>query len=133
MTNRYFDVGAEYAKAGPDDVLVRLTVSNRGPDAAPLHLLPTLWLRNTWSWGGSGENFPPRGDIVLDGAATLRASHATLGSFTLFGEVDGEAGAPTPLFTENETNFERVFGAPNVHPYVKDAFHDYVVHGHREP
>ena len=127
--DRYFDVTVEYAKGSPDDVLIRVTVANRGPEAATLHLLPTLWLRNTWSWGGTGENFPPRGEIVLAGTATLQASHATLGSFTLFGEAEGDAGAPTPLFTENETNFERVFGVPNVHPYVKDAFHDYVVHG----
>jgi hypothetical protein len=127
--DRYFDVTAEYAKASPDDILIRLTVANRGPEAAVLHLLPTLWFRNTWSWGGSGENFPPRGEIVLDGPAGLRASHATLGSFTLVGDETGDLGMPTPLFTENETNFARVFGAPNVHPYVKDAFHDYVVHG----
>ena len=109
---RYFDVQAEYAKGGPDDVLVRVTVSNRGPDAAPLDLLPTLWFRNTWSWGGTGENFPPRGEIALQGQARLRASHATLGSFTLFGEIDGDAGPPTPLFTENETNFARVHVTP---------------------
>src|SRR4051794_2443578 len=129
---RYFDVQAEYAKGAPDDVLVRITVSNRGPDAAPLHVLPTLWFRNTWSWGGTGENFPPRGEIALQGQARLRASHATLGSFTLFGEIDGDAGPPTPLFTENETNFARVFQTPNVRPYVKDAFHDYVVGGHHD-
>jgi hypothetical protein len=130
--DRYFDVVVEYAKGGPDDVLIRITVENRGPDAAELHVLPTLWFRNTWSWGGEGENFPPRGEIRLDGAATFRATHTTLGSFTLVGEHDGAAGSPTPLFTENETNFERVFGAPNVHPYVKDAFHDYVVHGRHD-
>jgi hypothetical protein len=129
---RYFDVTAEYAKAGPDDILMRVTAANRGPEAAALHILPTLWFRNTWSWGGKGENFPPRGEIALQGQARLRASHATLGSFTLFGEVDGEAGAPTPLFTENETNFARVFGTPNVHPFVKDAFHEYVVDGRRD-
>jgi hypothetical protein len=130
--DRYFDVTAEYAKEDPDDMLIRLTFANRGPDAAPLHILPTLWFRNTWSWGGQGENFPPRGEIVLQSAARMRASHVTLGSLTLMAEVDGHAGSPTPLFTENETNFERVFGVPNVRPYVKDAFHDYVVHGHRE-
>ncbi len=127
--DRYFDLTVEYAKAGPDDVLVRYTVTNRGPEPATLHLLPTLWFRNTWSWGGTGENFPPRGEIVLDGPGTLRASHATLGAFTLFGEVDGEAGAPVPLFTENETNVELMFGMPNGRPYVKDSFHDYVIHG----
>jgi hypothetical protein len=130
--DRYFDLTVEYAKAGPDDVLVRYTVTNRGPEPATLHLLPTLWFRNTWSWGGSGENFPPRGEIVLDGPGTLRASHATLGAFTLFGEVDAEAGAPVPLFTENETNVERMFGMPNGQPYVKDSFHDYVIDGRHE-
>ena len=128
----YFDVAVEYAKAGPDDVLVRYTITNRGPEPAPLHLLPTLWFRNTWSWGGTGENFPPRGEIVLDGAGTLRASHATLGAFTMFGEVDGEAGAPVALFTENETNFDRVFGLPNARPYVKDSFHDYLIHNRHD-
>jgi len=127
--DRYFDLTIEYAKASPDDVLVRYTVTNRGPEPATLHLLPTLWFRDTWSWGGSGENFPPRGEIALDGTGVLRASHATLGAFTLLGEVDGEAGAPVGLFTENETNFDRVFGLPNARPYVKDSFHDYVIHG----
>ena len=130
--NRYFDVTAEYAKAGPDDVLIRLTATNRGPEAATLHLLPTFWFRNTWSWGGAGENFPPRGEITLDAPAALRATHPTLGAFTLVGEASGEAGTPTPLFTENETNFERVFGVPNVRPYVKDAFHEHVVHGRHD-
>jgi hypothetical protein len=127
--NRYFDLTAEYAKGGPDDVLVRVTVANRGPDAAVLHVLPTLWFRNTWSWGGIGENFPPRGEISLQGEARLRASHDVLGSFTIFGDTSGDAGEPTLLFTENETNAERLFGAPNGQPYVKDAFHEYVVAG----
>ena len=130
--NRYFDVTAEYAKEDPDDILIRLTIANRGPDAAPLHVLPTLWFRNTWSWGGQGENFPPRGDIVLQSNGRMRASHATLGSLTLLAETDSDAGAPTPIFTENETNFERAFGVPNVQPYVKDAFHDYVIAGKRD-
>ena len=130
--DRYFDVTAEYAKAGPDDVLVRFTAANRGPERATLHLLPTLWFRNTWSWGGHGENFPPRGEIVLDAPATLRATHATLGTFLLAAEVTSADNAVTVLFTENDTNFERVFGVPNVSPYVKDAFHDYVVHGRRD-
>ena len=126
---RYFDVQTEYAKAGPDDVLVRVTVSNRGPERATLHLLPTLWFRNTWSWGGHGENFPPRPEITLHGRSVLRTSHATLGHFTLAANVTRETGEPTPLFTDNETNFRRVFGIPNAARYVKDAFHDYVVNG----
>jgi hypothetical protein len=129
---RYFDVQAEYAKAGPDDLLLRVTVSNRGPERAVLHLLPTLWFRNTWSWGGHGENFPPRPEIILQGATTFRATHATLGAFSLAADVAGEAGRPTPLFTDNETNFARVFGTANVSRYVKDAFHEYVVHGRQD-
>jgi hypothetical protein len=129
---RYFDVQAEYAKAGPDDLLLRVTVSNRGPERATLHLLPTLWFRNTWSWGGHGENFPPRPEIILEGATTLRATHATLGAFSLAADIAGEAGQPTPLFTDNETNFVRVFGTANSSRYVKDAFHEYVVHGRQD-
>src|SRR5687767_2021682 len=126
---RYFDVTGEYAKAGPDDLLVRVTAANRGPERAALHLLPTLWFRNTWSWGGHGENFPPRPEIVLEGAATLRATHSTLGAFTLVADVTTQTGEVTPLFTDNETNFERLYGIPNASPWVKDAFHEYVVHG----
>src|SRR5215218_10126538 len=129
---RYFDVQAEYAKAGPDDLLLRVTVANRGPERATLHLLPTLWFRNTWSWGGHGENFPPRPEITLHDPAAFRANHSTLGAFVLAADVANErggAGAPTPLFTDNETNFQRVFGTPNAARYVKDAFHEYVVHG----
>jgi hypothetical protein len=125
---RYFDVQAEYAKAAPDDVLARITVRNRGPARAPLHLLPTLWFRNTWSWGGHGENFPPRPEIVLHGS-TLRATHSTLGVFSLAADVVDGAPEPVPLFTDNETNFARVFGVPNAQPYVKDAFHEYVIQG----
>ena len=129
---RYFDITTEHAKAGPDDILIQLTVANRGPEAAVLHLLPTLWFRNTWSWGRTGEDYPSRPGIVLGGTATFVATHSTLGSFTLVGDAGGEAGAPVPLFTENETNAERLYGVPNASPYVKDAFHDYVVHGRPE-
>ncbi|HUQ80800.1 MAG TPA: hypothetical protein VM076_06675, partial [Gemmatimonadaceae bacterium] len=108
---------------------VRVTVSNRGPERAALHLLPTLWFRNTWSWGGHGENFPPRPSIVLDSELRLRATHSTLGTFTLTAE---DTGAPAALFTDNETNFERAFGTPNAATFVKDAFHEYVVHGRRD-
>ena len=130
--DRYWDVTAEYAKAGPDDVLVRVTVDNRGPDHAVLHLLPTLWFRNTWSWGGHGENFPPRPEIVLERSTMFRAAHATLGAFRLAAEVTSDTGDVTPLFTDNETNFERLYGTPNAGPWVKDAFHEYVVHGRRD-
>ena len=121
---RYFDVTIEYAKASPDDVLVRLTIANRGPEAAPLHVLPTLWFRNTWSWGRTGEGYWPKPCLARAGDGAITAAHASLGRFRLTAE-----GRPALLFTENETNVARLFGAPNVSPYVKDAFHEYVVHG----
>ena len=131
--DRYFDVLVEYAKASPDDLLIRVTATNRGPDPAPLHLLPTLWFRNTWSWGRTGEGYWPeprlRRRAVRSGAAEVVAEHATLGRFR-FLAGPGLDGAPPPLlFTNNETNLERLFGAPNATPFVKDAFHEAVVHG----
>jgi hypothetical protein len=124
---RYFDVVAEVAKAGPRDLLIRITVANRGPNAAPVHLLPTLWLRNTWAWGRAGDLYPPRGEISQAGAGELRADVPGLGAYRLF--VEGE---PRFLFTENETNHERLFGVANRAPHVKDAFHERVVHGRED-
>ena len=122
--DRYFDVVAEYAKASPDDVLIRISVTNRGPDAAALHVLPTLWFRNTWSWGRSGDGYWPKPCIERTDAATLHAVHDALGRYVL--DADG---APDVLFTDNETNLHRLYGAANASPHVKDAFHDAVVHG----
>src|SRR5512139_1455925 len=120
--DRYFDVVLEYAKEGPQDVLVRVTVHNRGPEAARLELLPTLWFRNTWSWG-DGEAKP----VLREQQGAIRASHPELGEVTLACD-----GAPELLFTENETNAERLWGQPNPTPYVKDAFHRYVVSGEKD-
>ena len=125
--NRFFDVVAEYAKASPDDVLVRLTVVNRGPEAAALHLLPTLWLRNSWAWGRTGEGYWPKGSIEREGPGSLRIEHASLGPFVFSWEGGGE-----PLFTENETNYRRLYGVDGPIPHVKDAFHEYVIGGRRE-
>jgi hypothetical protein len=121
---RFFDVTTEYAKASPDDVLIRITVANRGPDSATIELLPTLWFRNTWSWGRAGEGYSakPRLARVADGQ--VLAEHASLGRFRWT-----MAGAPELLFTENETNAERLYGSPNASPHVKDAFHAHVVNG----
>ncbi|MEP7000790.1 MAG: glucosidase [bacterium] len=130
--NRYFDVTAEYAKAGPDDICIRITVANRGPDAATLHLLPTLWYRNTWSWGRDGERFHPKPSLRRDGAARIVGDHATLGRMLFDASPASSGERPTLLFTENETNAERVFGSSNASPYVKDAFHDYVIAGRSE-
>ena len=124
---RYFDVAVEYAKGDPEDVLIRLTVSNRGPDPASLHVLPTLWLRNTWAWGRHGDLHPPRGEIVRLGEDELAADVPGLGRYRLLAERSPEG--PGWLFTENETHAERLWGVPNRVPHVKDAFHERVVHG----
>lgn len=125
---RYFDVLVEVAKEGPDDLLIRYTCANRGPEAAPLHLLPTLWLRNTWAWGRQGEGYWPRGEIRRAGQAALALAHPSLGRYRLDLEPAGGA-APRLLFTENETNAERLFGAPSRSRWVKDAFHRLVIQG----
>jgi hypothetical protein len=127
--NRYFDVFAEYAKAGPNDILIRITAANRGPEAAPLHLLPTLWFKNSWSWGRAGESYWPKPQIKANGPGEIMAEHATLGTFRLAAEPLFGQSAAEFLFTENETNFERLFGQRNHSPYVKDAFHRHVVEG----
>jgi hypothetical protein len=129
---RFFDVLAEYAKADPDDLSIRITVTNRGPEAATLHLLPTLWFRNTWSWGRTGEGYWPKPRLSLATDRVVLAEHASLGTFRL--QVQPLAGSPPPalLFTENETNTLRLFKTANVTPYVKDAFHEYLVGGRRD-
>ncbi len=131
--DRYFDVVVEYAKASPDDILIRITAVNRGPDEAPLDLLPTLWFRNTWSWGRVGEGYWPKPVIERppDGRGGVVARHPSLGSYRLEAEP-GAAGPPRWLFTDNETNVARLFGAPNAGPYVKDAFHEVLVGGRVE-
>ena len=121
--DRYFDVFVEYAKADPEDVLIRISVHNRGPEAAQLHVLPTLWYRNTWSWG-DGEPKPVLGQVDKD---RIHASHPQLGDCTL----QCEGGAEL-LFTENESNAGRLWGQPNSSPYVKDAFHEYVIAGKKD-
>jgi hypothetical protein len=120
--NRYFDVFVEYAKSTPDDILIRISVANRGSESAKLHVLPTLWFRNTWSWSTSATK--PNLHKVAEGrtAATVAAVHPELGEYRLLCE-----GAPTLLFTENESNNLRLFKAQNASPYVKDAFHEYLI------
>jgi hypothetical protein len=131
--SRYFDVFAEYAKAGPDQILIRLTVENRGPDTATLRLLPTIWFRNTWSWGRCGENHPSRPRLfAVDDHRAIEAEHATLGRYRLTADASEGSPAPRLLFTENETHFGRVFGTPGLSGFYKDAFHDYVVQGRKD-
>jgi hypothetical protein len=122
--DRYFDVVVEYAKAEPDDILMQVTAYNRGPDTATLHLLPTLWFRNTWSWGDDVAKPVIEGASDVPDAAAARASHAELGQWVLRADASAEL-----LFCENETNNQRLFGAPNASAYVKDGINDYVVDG----
>jgi len=125
--DRYFDVGVEYAKATPTDLLVRITIANRGPDPAAIDLLPTLWFRNTWSWGLTGYRPSLSSLAESDDAVQILAEHETLGRYHLAFE-----GHPELLFTENDTNAERLFGVANASPYVKDAFHEYLVNGRKD-
>jgi hypothetical protein len=120
--DRYFDVVVEYAKAGPEDVLMRITATNHGPDAAPLHILPTLWFRDVWT--GAADEPRPTLRRADGGAAVVAVSHRNLGERWL-----ACAGEPVMLFTENESNAERLFGKPNRTPYVKDAFHRLLIGG----
>jgi len=129
---RYFDVFAEYAKAATDDLLIRLTVVNRGPESARIHVLPTLWFRNTWAWGREGEGYWPRPHLAAHGEDAVRATQASLGTYRLHAQAPVGGPRPERLFTDNETNFQRLYGAPNRSRYVKDAFHDAVVDGRRE-
>ncbi|HTU27713.1 MAG TPA: glucosidase [Pirellulales bacterium] len=126
---RYFDVGIEYAKAAPDDILIRLTLSNRGPEPARLHVLPTLWQRNTWAWGCEYDSCWPAGRLEPSGDSRIDVQHPSLGHFVFDAGPHPQDKAAELLFTNNETNFERLFGTPNSTPYVKDAFHRYVIHG----
>jgi hypothetical protein len=129
--HRYFDIFVEYAKAGPEDILIGIRAINRGPEAAGLHILPTLWFRNTWSWGTHADRAPmpqPRlSENSLPQVARLKsvlADHGALGRYVL--ECESADGL---MFTNNETNVNRLYGTPNPTPYVKDAFHDFLVEG----
>jgi hypothetical protein len=122
--DRYFDVYVEYAKETPEEILIRISVSNRGPEPATLHVLPSLWFRNTWTWWPDAPKPVLRQVSGPAGMRIIAASHAELGDRWLY--VDGDAPL---LFTENETNNERIFGKPNSSPYVKDGINNYLVHG----
>jgi hypothetical protein len=125
--DRYWDVFVEYAKQSAEDVVIQITVCNRGPEAATLHVLPTLLFRNTWSWGGTAKKPVMRQTGGKKGSVALTASHEIVGERYLY--CDGNTSL---LFTENETNNDRIFGKPNAGPYVKDAFHNYLVLGKKD-
>ena len=143
--DRYFDVLVEYAKASPEDILIKISMSNRGTETKTLHLLPTLWFRNTWSWDHDMSKPSLHTNKPLDNpssdhpsqllraatVATIEASHPTLGQFHLYCEgLDGEV--PTLLFTDNETNHQRLYGVENQNQYVKDGINHYVVNGQQD-
>src|SRR5262249_7557536 len=121
--HRYFDVEIEYAKADCDDILIRIRVTNRGRETASIDVLPTVWFRNIWSWHANPSR--PTLERATDGA--VRLEDPKYGERFLHAE-----GSSEWLFTENETNSERLFGSPNASPYVKDAFHRFVINGERD-
>ncbi|MGF1460702.1 MAG: hypothetical protein ACFBSG_16955 [Leptolyngbyaceae cyanobacterium] len=128
--DRYYDVFVEYAKVAAEDTLIQIAVVNRGPESQTLSVLPTLWFRNTWSWEPEADK--PRIELAdtRPDFSALEAIHPTLGTYYLYCQShDNWQGGSPLLFTENETNYQKVFGAENVTPYVKDAFHRYVIDG----
>jgi Glycosyl hydrolase family 63 C-terminal domain len=125
--DRYFDVFVEYAKSSPEDILIKISITNRGPDEARLHVLPTLWFRNTWTWWPDAEKPVMRETERVGGASVITASHSELGDRLLYCE-----GAMSLLFTENETNNERLFNSRNQNRYVKDGINDYIVKGRQD-
>ncbi len=125
--DRYFDVFVEYAKESHEDMLIQITIYNRGPEAADLHVLPTLWFRNLWAWQGGPERPTLQQVVDAPAMAVIKAIDSRLGERWLYCEGD----VPL-LFTENETNTQRIFGVPNRSPYVKDSINNYIVHGQKE-
>ncbi len=124
--DRYFDVFVEYAKKTAEDILIEISIYNRGPEKALLTVLPTLWFRNFWSWS-MGKPRPTIERRVAEHGSCLAASHTELGTRYLYFD-----GATSLLFTENDTNNERIFGKPNSGCYLKDAFHNYIVHNQQD-
>ena len=128
--DRYFDIFVEYAKAAPDDILMRVTVHNRGPETATIHLLPHLWFRNSWSW----KLDPHKPNLrAVRGGSAVAVEHEELGVFEFHpGAIDDGKTLPELLFCENETNRERIFGEEKVAGYFKDAFHEYIIKGNKD-
>ncbi len=125
--DRYFDVFVEYAKESPEDILIQITVANRGPEPSTLDVLPTLWFRNMWTWWPATPKPSLRQVSGPKSVQVVATSHADQGERYLYCEGDAEL-----LFTENETNNERIFGTPNPSPYVKDGINNYIVEGKRD-
>ncbi len=131
--DRYFDVFVEYAKNSPDDILIQITVANRGPEEAALHLLPTLWFRNTWSWGSRCEHAVVKPRIEKSAQqCRLRVTHESLGNYQFVFAPEPTGNLPIVLFTENESDGRRLWGVGPDGAFVKNAFHEYVIGGKRE-
>jgi hypothetical protein len=130
--DRYFDVTVEYAKADPDHIEIRITAANRGPEPAELHVLPTLWFRNTWAWGCRHEGHGPRPQISRLDDRTVFAEHHDLGRYRLEADPGPDGRPPEWLFTENESNAKRLWNLGSRTVYVKDGFHDRVVRGRKD-
>lgn len=145
VEGRYFDVEVQYAKEGPEDILIKIIASNRGPDQAPLHILPTFWYRNCWIWGcrHEGCGIRPLVKFHPNQQGRLLGTHETLGDFVIAAETLEPTVAadrippymveqPKWLFTENDTNTQKLYGHPTYTPYVKDAFHEYLIHNKKD-
>ena len=126
--SRYFDIRIEYAKCSQNDILIRLRIDNRGPEPWLLHVLPTVWFRNTWSWGRTGEGYWPKPSIQMSDPLILECHHTSLGQFLFQSMTPPEEF----LFTDNETNFEHLYGVGSASRYKKDAFDRYLIHGERD-
>src|SRR6201981_198591 len=124
--NRYFDVVVEYAKAAAEDILIRITAHNRGPEAAPIHLLPTVWFRNTWSWKQDSKKPEVKKIAASPSVTTVALQHPEAGQMWLYCQDNVET-----LFTENETNAHRLYGNPSV-GHSKDGINDFVVNGNQD-
>jgi hypothetical protein len=126
--NEYFDIEIEYAKVRADDILIRVTAHNRNNKPAPLYIIPTVWFRNTWSWGRTGEGYTTKPSLSGIKPGHFALLHPNLDPVVFLADPTHNFTRPTPLFTENESNRWRLFGGENETPYVKDAFHNYIIH-----
>ena len=123
-SKKYWDVFAEYAKSSPNDLLIRITVANRGTETARLHILPTLWYRNTWEWGSKDEGYPSKKPLMTSvGEGHVRGDHELHGVSHFYVGRGPDGKLPALLWTENATNLKRLYGVENKTPYVKDVFH----------
>jgi hypothetical protein len=127
--HRYFEVVVEYAKADEHDIHIRLSVRNVSKESAVIHVLPSLWFRNTWSWGCTSEGCTTKPRLAMHGDQWMRADHETLGRHFLWFSLAPDGTSPVSLFTENETNFKSLYDVPNASAFTKDAFHEHVVQG----